>query len=517
MTEKAEKEKAEKAAAPKTPVRQRMITFLCPPIGLLLLWRGSQSVARRLFVTLFILFYCLPYTAAILAGLSALHLIEFEWKGGRVPRIVHRRTLPDFEKLDASRAQQGRATTVAIPDGAAHWTDFRGPNRDGHYTQQPILTHWPKAGPPLLWRQPGGGGYASFVMAHGRAFTIEQRREKEVVAAYDLATGRELWEHGWPAAFNDQWDMGGIGPRATPTWHEGRVYALGAEGQLACLEESTGRLLWQRNALAENHSANLDFGLSAAPLVVDGNLVVPLGHPDEARGTTVVAYNKLSGAIVWKTAAGKLAYNSPMLVTLAGRRQILLAGAHHALALAPEDGRVLWKFPWAVPYDNNIAQPLLLGGDKVFLSAGYGAGSVLFEIRRKEKEGGFEAAELWRSKQMKNKFTSSVFWQGHIYGLDEDILVCLDAATGQRRWKEGRYGYGQLLLASGHLLVLCGNGDLALVRANPDRHEEVARVPGVKGKTWNHPALAEGRLLISNGAEMACFDLSLPGKPAVAP
>ncbi len=505
------------AATPKTPPRQRLAAFLCPPLGLLLLWRGSQSAARKWAGTLFILLYCLPYVAAILAALAALHVIELEWKGGGSPRIVHRRTQPDFDRLEASRAQQRQAAAplVATTNDSAYWTDFRGPNRDGHYTQQPIFTSWPKEGPPRFWRQPIGGGYAAFVIARGRAFTIEQRREKEFVTAYDFATGRELWAHGWSAQFNDPWDMGGVGPRATPTWHDGRVYALGAEGEFVCIEEITGRVLWQKNVLAENRSANLDFGMSAAPLVVDDKVIVTLGNPDGAQGATVVAYDKTTGALIWKTAADKLAYSSPMLVTLAGRRQILVAGARRAFALAPEDGKVLWEFPWAVAYDNNIAQPLLLGGDKVFLSAGYGTGCVVFEVTR--KESAFEVVELWRNKQMKNKFTSSVFWQGHIYGLDEDILVCLDAATGRRRWKDGRYGYGQLLLASGHLIVLCGDGDLALVKATPEQHVELARVPGVKGKTWNPPALADGRLLIRNGAEAACFDLSVRAKSTIAP
>jgi outer membrane protein assembly factor BamB len=115
---------------------------------------------------------------------------------------------------------------------------------------------------------------------------------------------------------------------------------------------------------------------------------------------------------------------------------------------------------------------------------------------------------IWRNKNLKNKFSSSVFWQGHVYGLDEDILTCLDAATGNRRWKGGRYGYGQLLLADGHLIVLSAEGELALVEATPEEFRELARFQAINGKTWNYPALAAGRLLVRNGAEMACFDIS---------
>ena len=120
---------------------------------------------------------------------------------------------------------------------------------------------------------------------------------------------------------------------------------------------------------------------------------------------------------------------------------------------------------------------------------------------------GFSARTVWKNKVMKNKFASSVFWQGHLYGLDEDILTCLDAESGERKWKQGRYGYGQLLLASGHLVVLSGEGELALVRAVPEKCEEIARFQAIHGKTWNVPAIAEGRLLVRNALEMACFEL----------
>ena len=115
--------------------------------------------------------------------------------------------------------------------------------------------------------------------------------------------------------------------------------------------------------------------------------------------------------------------------------------------------------------------------------------------------------ELWRTNRMKNQFTSSVLHEGSIYGLDEAILACLDAATGELKWKGGRYGYGQVMLADGHLIVLTEGGDLALVRAMPDKHTELVRFPAIEGKTWNHPAIVDGLLLVRNINEMAAFDL----------
>ena len=194
-----------------------------------------------------------------------------------------------------------------------------------------------------------------------------------------------------------------------------------------------------------------------------------------------------------------------MLVELAGVRQILVVTAGRAAGLTVEEGTLLWDYPWVVSTVPNISQPLVLDDDRVFLSASYGQGAAMVEITR--TGGGLSARELWRTNRMKNKFSSSVVHEGHIYGLDESILACLDAGTGELVWKAGRYGYGQLLLADGHLVVLTERGDVALVRATPDGHEELARFAAIRGKTWNTPTIADGRLFVRNTTEMAAFDI----------
>lgn len=427
---------------------------------------------------------------------------------------------------EAQRAQAGPAAPVAAPSApppagtaqpaagatepapadlrarATYWTDFRGPLRDGHYRERPIRTDWPQGGLTPIWKQPIGGGYASFVIARGRAFTIEQRGPQEAVAAYDLATGRELWTNAWTAAFREF--MGGDGPRATPTWADGRVYALGAEGEFRCLEDATGRVVWRTNILQDSGAANLQWGMAASPLIVDDTVVVlPGGGGDQS----VVAYDRRTGKRAWSALADKQAYASPMLVTLAGVRQILVFTASRVIGITPDRGELLWEYPWTTQFDVNASQPLVIGDNRVFVSTGYGTGAAVAEIVA--GGNGLSAREVWRNIRMKNQFTSSVLHEGFIYGLDESILACIDAATGELKWKGGRYGYGQVLLASGHLIILTEQGDLALVRATPDRHEEIARFPMLDGKTWNHPAMADGYLLIRNINEMAAFDLRL--------
>jgi outer membrane protein assembly factor BamB len=400
----------------------------------------------------------------------------------------------------APEAEPRTATAVPTSSARSYWTGFRGPDRDGHYREMPIRTEWPSRGLAPEWKQPAGGGYASFAIAGGRAFTIEQRRVQEVVAAYDVDTGRELWAHAWDGAFREF--MGGDGPRATPAWSDGHVYALGALGELRCLDDRTGRLVWRRNILEDNGAANLQWGMAASPLVVD-DLVVVL--PGGRGGRSVVAYDKRTGERAWSALDDKQAYSSPMLATLAGRRQILVFSASRLMGITPEGGEVLWEHPWVTEYDINASQPLVVGDRRVFVSSGYGKGAALLELS--EQGGRFDVREVWRTNRMKNRFSSSVLHEGFIYGLDEAILACLDAESGELQWKGGRYGHGQVLLASGHLIVLTEDGDLALVRATPERHDERVRFGVLDGKTWNHPAIADGRLLVRNLAEMAAFDL----------
>ena len=403
--------------------------------------------------------------------------------------------------LSATEPAAVAKPVAAVPTGSApYWTDFRGPNRDGDYREAPVMADWPAAGLTPLWKQPVGGGYASFVVARGRAFTIEQRGAQEVVAAYDVPTGRELWTNSWAAEFRES--MGGDGPRATPTWSDGKLYALGATGELRALDDANGKVIWRTNILSDSDARNLDWGMAAAPLVVDDTVIVLPGGPD---GRSIVGYDRATGKRAWSALGDKQAYCSPMLVTLKGVRQLLVVSATRMVGVVPGSGKVLWEYPFPTYNGINAAQPVVIGDNRVFLSASYGAGSAMIEL----SGGGdhFSVREVWRNNRMKNRFSGSVLRDGVIYGLDEGILAAIDAETGELKWKGGRYGYGQVVLAGNNLIVLTEDGDLALVRANPNRHEEISRFPVLEGKTWNVPAISEGYLLVRNLAEMAAFDL----------
>ena len=398
---------------------------------------------------------------------------------------------------DASPAQPGEPTTKS---GRNYWTTLRGPKHDGNYALMPVATNWPASGLVPVWKQPIGLGFSSFAIADGRAFTLEQRRGQEVAVAYDVATGRELWTQAWTAEF---YESNGAGPRATPTWEGGRVYALGATGELRCLDANNGTVIWGKNILSDNGAENLPWAMAASPLVVDDKVIV---LPGGTSGKSVVAYNKNSGAPVWKVLNDTQAYVSPMLVELNGRRQIMVVSGSRVVGLVPESGALLWSYPWNTDMGINGSQPIVIDKNRFFISSGYGKGAALVEV--KGSGNSFTATTIWENINMKNKFNSSVFHNGYVYGLDEGILTCLDVNTGERKWKGGRYGYGQVLLASDHLIITSDSGDLALVKATPDSYTEVTRFAALQGKTWNYPAIADGRLLVRNATEMAAYDIS---------
>jgi len=400
-----------------------------------------------------------------------------------------------------------RASTLDAPqraDGlaASSWPGFRGQDRDGIY-RGPIRLSWDGLTP--MWKKPVGGGRASFAVAGSRAFTIEQRKNEEVVAAYDVQTGRELWANSWRERFNSKlmglWG-GGEGPRSTPTWHDGLVYALGARGELRCLDAVTGKLVWRTNILSDAGATNLTWGMAGSPLVAGDAVIV---QPGGSNGRSVAAYDRRTGKPLWTALDDKTAYASPMQVTIGGVRQLAIVTAGRLVGLSLDRRDVLWEFPWSTDHDASAAQPVVIGDNRIFYSSGYGTGAVVLELTKTGDK--FSVREIWRNIRMKNRQSTSILQDGFIYGLDEGILACVDVATGDLKWKGGRYGHGQMLLADGHLVIITEDGELVLVAATPEKLREVARVPALDGETWNVPAFAEGILLVRNTKEMAAFDL----------
>jgi outer membrane protein assembly factor BamB len=392
------------------------------------------------------------------------------------------------------------------------WPQFLGPNRDGMLAGVRLARDWEKHPPRLVWRRPIGAGWSSFAVVGNYFVTQEQRGPQELVCCYELKTGDLVWSHGGEAYYSST--IAGDGPRATPTISAGQVFTMGATGLLSKLDGATGRALWPaRDVLQDTSPETAQWGKACSPLIVDETVVVTGGAEP---GPALVAYNRHTGVLVWKSddqSTGNRSYSSPLLAELCGESQIVVMKDESVSGHDPSTGRTLWEHPWP-GNEPKVAQPVVLSGDRLLVASGYGVGSALWQLAR-DDEGQIAVTEVWKNRKLKPKFANLVHRDGYVYGLDEGILVCLEIDSGKQQWKQGRYGHGQILLVGELILVQAEQGDVVLVEASPESLREVARFPALSSKTWNNPVLVPPYLLVRNDQEAACYELTLE-EPATA-
>ena len=380
------------------------------------------------------------------------------------------------------------------------WPQYRGSHRDGVIRSGRTDFDW-TATPTELWRHPVGAGWSSFAVADGRAWTQEQRGDRECVVCYDVETGQQIWEHADQVRFEEA--MGGVGPRATPTVHDSRVYTVGATGQLNCLDALTGAAHWSTNILDDANVGNLEWAMSASPLIYDDLVIVV---PGGSGG--VAAYDRISGEKSWSDGQHQTSYAAPILATLNGVEQLLWFHGDGLSGHALNGGRELWNFEFSNQPKVNAAEPIPVDGATVVIGSGYTLGAASLKIIR---DGDGESAAWsvetnWtENRRFKLKFNAPVRLGDYAYGLDEGILECIDLRDGKVQWKRGRYGYGQLLLAGETIIVQTEGGGVAFVHATPERFEELHQFDAMSATTWNHPVLWNDLLLIRNPEEAVCF------------
>ena len=387
-------------------------------------------------------------------------------------------------------------TVPLTVDTRAEWPGFRGPSRDGIVRGVRIKTDWSGSPPIQIWRRSIGPGWSSFAISGDVLYTQEQRGDDEVVACYKATTGQPVWVHRDKARFFES--NAGAGPRATPTLSNGRVYTFGATGILNVLDAAKGNVVWTRNVSSDTSIETPFWGFSGSPLVI-GDLVIV------AASGKLVAYDAANGNQRWLGPAGGGSYSSPHLVTIDGVAQVLLMSGRGVISVSVADGKQLWQHEWP---GNSIVQPALTpDGDVLLTSQDRGTR----RIGVTHDSNGWTTSERWTSNGLKPYFNDFVVHKGHAYGFDGRILSCIDLKDGQRKWKGGRYGNGQLVLLPEQdlLLVLSEEGELALVGATPNQFTEIAHFTAIEGKTWNHPVLVGDTLWVRNSEQMAAFRLSL--------
>lgn len=396
--------------------------------------------------------------------------------------------------------QTGEAAEIEspAPSEVADWPGFRGAARDGHVPGVRIATDWALAPPQELWRRPIGPGWSSFAVDGERLYTQEQRGEDEVVTCYDAATGEPVWRHRDRVRF---WEANaGAGPRGTPTLSGDRVYSFGATGLLNVLDAGTGGRIWSADVAADTGVEVPHWGFSSSPLVVDDQVVV-------AAAGVLAAYDLANGQKRWVGPEGSGSYSSPHLLTLGGVRQIVFMRWAGAIGVDEANGSLLWEHPW--PGGSRIVQPALTAEGDLLISAGESQGLRRIGVSR--GPDGWAVEERWTTIRLKPYQSDFVVHEGHAYGFDGPIMACVDVEAGERQWKGGRYGNGQLVLLPDQdaLLVVTEDGDLALVEARPERFNELARIPAIEGKTWNHPVLVDDVFVARNAQEVVAYRLAL--------
>ncbi len=472
-----------------------IITLGLAVIGLLLWWFLLSGLPGRIRL--------LSLAALIGLGIVGIFTLRLrEVTGDLIPVLEWRWAGSTPDTAPAAAAPKPISGSNAL--SSSDFPQFLGPNRNATLPAAGLARDWTAAPPALLWRQPIGAGWSGFVVVEGLAVTGERRGDEEWTSAYELESGVLRWAHKNPVRFEGG-VMDGPGPRATPAIINGRVFANDAAGQLDALDLATGELIWSRNFATENEAPMPDYGMSASPLLLDDLVIVMAGG---SAGRSLVAYDQQTGELRWSGGNDPAAYSSPLATTLVGTRQVVVLNQVHLAGHDAANGNVLWQAPWPSSTER-ASQPVVLPGDRLFVSTGYGIGGKLFQIAT-GSDSSLAADLIWETQRLKAKFTQVVHRDGTLYGLDDGTLVALDLADGERRWKRGRYGHGHILLVGDLLLVQAEQGDVVMVAADPDQHQELGRFPAIEGKSWNTPALAGRHLLVRNATEAACY--LLPAK-----
>lgn len=392
------------------------------------------------------------------------------------------------------------ATAVASNQTTGDWPQWRGPNRDGKSAETGLMKSWPAGGPRLVWKASGAGiGYSSMSTSEGRLYTVGARGGREYVHAFDVATGRKLWEFDNGAEFsNDR----GNGPRGTPTIDGPRLYVLGASGDLTCLDKVTGNRIWSVNVLRTFGGRNPTWGLSESPLVAGSRVLVNAGGPN----ASIVALDKTSGRVLWRTQSDGAGYSSAVLQRVGDVEQAVFFTASRAVGVDVRDGRLLWEYPRVANRVANIATPVV-HQNFVFLSSDYGTGAAL--LRLEPNGNRVTASEVYFTRAMRNHHSSSVLVGDTLYGFSSAILTALNFADGAERWKHRSVGKGSLVYADGHLYLFSENGVVGLAEATPEAYREKGRFEIQQGPlpTWAHPIISNGRLYLRDQDNIYAYDV----------
>jgi outer membrane protein assembly factor BamB len=476
-----------------------LITWGIPPtlaiVAIFLCFAGALPPQPRWLLALFLAMLVLGPWEFIQCseGTTANFGMEPHWRW---------RPSADRQAAQFDETHKADAPAAAVPAvaGASDWPAFRGPRQDSVIADIK-LGDW-QTPPTELWRRPIGPGWSSVCVVKDRLFTQEQRDDKELVTCYRTANGTQIWACGDETRYSDA--PSGAGPRGTPTFHNGKVYTFGATGILNCINADSGERIWRVDLKETLGATQAPFGFASSPVVVNDQVLV---QPGALAGPRLVAYHAGTGQLLWQAGGAAVGYSSPHLARLGGVQQVLIYNGDGLYSHDATTGKELWSYEFKAEQTAPVCvQPLLLRDDRIVLGAG-APGSKSRCVKPTRQGDSWSVEEVWQSP-FYPRFNDCVVRGDCIYGLEAGRLVCLDMNTGKRRWKDGNYGNGQILLAGDRLLIIAESGRLALVNPMPDGWQELRVLPALSDKTWNHPVITNGRLFVRNAREMVCYQLN---------
>lgn len=380
---------------------------------------------------------------------------------------------------------------------ADDWPRWRGPLLTGVSQEKAWSDHWPKDGPPIAWKAAVGRGFSAVSVVNGRLYTMGHKDGKDIIHCLNALTGKPLWHYSYEAARGDLNFEGG--PTATPTVDNGSVYALSRWGDLFSLDATNGNVRWSKNLKKEHNVRVPGWGFSCSPLIHDNLLLLNVGKAG-------MALEKADGKLLWSSADEEAGYSTPVPFQRGNDWFLLVSSGSGFSAVNLKTGKELWAQRWLTRYGVNAADPIPVG-DRVFISSGYNKGCALLTLADAKPK------EIWRNKNLRNQFNSSVLLDGFLYGIDGDTtttttLRCIELKTGEKRWSHEGVGAGALMAADGKLIVLCESGELLVGPASPKGFTPSAKAKVLDGKCWTVPVLANGRIYCRNGAgDLVCVDV----------
>ncbi len=388
---------------------------------------------------------------------------------------------------------------------AQDWPQFLGPTRNGVYAGTNLSEAWPKDGPTLVWKRAVGNGFAGPAVASGKLILFHRESDEEVVEALNAKSSKQLWRYAYPTRYVDDFRFD-PGPRGVPAISQGKVFTLGAEGSIRCVDFETGKEIWKTSSKDDYRADKGYFGFACSPLVAGDVVLLNIGGKG---GAGIVALDITNGRLRWKATDDEAGYSSPVLAKVNGQQYAFFLTRAGLAAIELPNGKVAVQYPWRARMSASVngATPLVVN-DLIFLSASYQTGAILLRMK------GNKVERVWSGDDiLSNHYSTCVYKDQFLYGFDGrqeegQTLKCVELMTGKVRWQKEGLRAGTVTLAGRAIFILTEQGELIRAAASPAKYQEIGRAQILSGNVRAYPAIADGFIFARSANQLVCYDLT---------